>query len=104
MTTFDDRESAYENKFVHDEELNFKAEARANKLLALWAGDKLGKADKDLDAYVAAVIKSDFEEAGHDDVIRKVAGDLAGAAVEAEVRAKRAECLLTAREQVKANG
>ena len=100
MTTFDDRENAYENKFAHDQELNFKAEARCNKLLALWAAEKLGKSGNEVDAYVAEVIKADFEEAGHEDVVRKVAGDLGDASNADEVRAKRAELLFTAREQV----
>lgn len=100
MTTFDDRENAYENKFAHDQELNFKAEARCNKLLAIWAAGKLGKAGADVDAYVTEVIKSDFEEAGHEDVVRKVAGDLAGASSADEVRQKRLELLAKAREQV----
>lgn len=100
MTTFDDRENAYETKFAHDAELNFKAEARCNKLLALWAAEKLGKSEEDANAYVAEVIKADFEEAGHEDVIRKVAGDLGGASSTNEVRAKRAELIALAREQV----
>ena len=74
MTTFDDRENAFENKFAHDEEMKFKAEARANKLLGQWAAGLLGKTGDDVDAYAREVIKADFEEAGHDDVIRKVAG------------------------------
>ena len=100
MTTFDDRENAYENKFAHDQELNFKAEARCNKLLALWAAEKLGKSGGDVDAYVTEVIKADFEEPGHEDVVRKVAGDLGGASSVDEVRAKRAELLAQAREEV----
>lgn len=100
MTTFDERENAYENKFAHDEELRFKAEARCNKLLALWAAGKMGKAEDQIDAYVTEVIKSDFEEAGHEDVIRKVAGDLGDLSSEDEVRAKRAELLQVAKEQV----
>jgi hypothetical protein len=100
MTTFDDRENAYENKFAHDAELSFKAEARCNKLLALWAAAKLGKSEAETDAYVAEVIKADFEEAGHEDVVRKVSGDLGGASSADEVRTKRAELILVAREQV----
>lgn len=100
MTTFDDRENAYENKFAHDQELNFKAEARCNKLLGLWAAEKLGKSGDEAAAYAREVIKADFEEAGHEDVVRKVVGDLGGAASADEVRAKRAELLAVAREQV----
>ncbi|PIE08780.1 MAG: aldolase [Rhodobacterales bacterium] len=102
MTTFDDRENAYENMFVHDEELRFKANARCNKLLALWAAGKMNKAEGEIDAYVAEVIKSDFEEAGHEDVIRKVAGDLDDLSSAEEVRAKRAELLAVAQKQVAA--
>lgn len=100
MTTFDDRENAYESKFAHDADLNFKAEARCNKLLALWAADKLGKSEEEANAYVAEVIKSDFEEAGHEDVVRKVAGDLGAASSADEVRAKRSELLAVARSEV----
>ncbi|OIP83156.1 MAG: aldolase [Rhodobacterales bacterium CG2_30_65_12] len=100
MTTFDDRENAYESKFAHDAELNFKAEARCNKLLAVWAAEKLGKSKDEAAAYVKEVIKADFEEAGHEDVVRKVAGDLGGASSADEVRAKRAELIVLAREQV----
>lgn len=98
MTTFDDRENAFENKFAHDQEMQFKADARCNKLLALWAAEKMGR--EDTAGYIAEVIKSDFEEAGHDDVIRKVAGDLGGASSEDEVRAKRAELMIVAKGQL----
>jgi hypothetical protein len=100
MTTFDDRENAYENMFAHDADMRFKADSRCNKLLALWAAGKIGKAEDQIDAYVREVIKADFVEAGHDDVIRKVAGDLGDLSTEAEVRAKRAELLAVAKEQV----
>ena len=100
MTTFDDRENAYENKFAHDAELRFKAESRCNKLLALWAAGKMGKAEDQIDAYVIEVIKADFEEAGHEDVVRKVAGDLGALSSADEVRAKRAELLAVAQEQI----
>lgn len=98
MSAFDDRESAFENKFAHDEEMQFKAEARANKLLGLWAAEILGK--DDANAYALEVIKADFEEAGHDDVIRKVVADLGAKSSEAAVRAKRAECLIEAKGQL----
>ena len=93
MAIFDDRENAFESRFAHDAEMQFKAEARCNKLLALWAADKLGKSGDEIAEYVAAVIKADFEEAGHEDVVRKVAGDLGGKSSADEVRAKRAEFL-----------
>ncbi|WP_417721404.1 DUF1476 domain-containing protein [Salipiger sp.] len=104
MTTFDDRESAFENKFAHDEEMAFRAEARCNKLLGLWAAEILGKTGEDAGAYAREVVKADFEEAGHDDVIRKVAADLAGKADEASIRARRAELLTEARGQILLEG
>ena len=74
MTTFDKREDAFEKQFAHDEELKFKAEARRNKLLGLWAAEKLGKSGADADAYAKEVVAADFEEAGDADVLRKVLG------------------------------
>lgn len=100
MTTFDDRENAFENKFAHDAEMQFKAEARRNKLLGLWAAELLGKSGDAADAYAKEVIKSDFEEAGHDDVVRKVSGDLGDKASEDEIRAKMDELLTTAKAQL----
>ena len=100
MTTFDDRESAFENKFAHDEEMKFKAQARANKLLGLWAAEKLGKSGADADAYAKEVIKADFEEAGHEDVVRKVLGDLGDKSTAEEIRAKMAELLVVAKGQI----
>ncbi len=100
MSTFDDRENAFENKYAHDEEMKFKAEARRNKLLGLWAADLLGKSGEDADAYAKEVILSDFEEAGDDDVLRKVAGDLGDRADAATVRAKMDELMLVAQEQI----
>ncbi|MCH9765873.1 MAG: DUF1476 domain-containing protein [Alphaproteobacteria bacterium] len=76
MSTFDEREKGFEKKFAMDEELRFKAEARRNKMLAEWAGEKLGLSGDEVDAYIKAVRKADFEEAGDDDVFRKVKGDL----------------------------
>ena len=76
MTTFNDRENAFENKFAHDAEMQFKAEARRNKLLGLWAAELLGKSGEAAAEYAKEVIRSDFEEAGDEDVFRKVAGDL----------------------------
>ena len=88
MTTFDDRENAFENKFAHDEEMKFKAEARCHKLLGLWAAELLGKCGDDAAAYAIEVVKSDFEEAGHEDVVRKVAADLGDIADADTIRAK----------------
>ena len=100
MTTFDDRENAFENKFAHDAEMQFKAEARRNKLLGLWAAGLLGKAGDDANAYAVEVVKSDFEEAGHEDVVRKVAGDLGDRASEEQIRAKMAELMIEAKGQL----
>jgi hypothetical protein len=76
MTTFDKREEGFEKKFAHDEELRFKATARRNKLLGLWTAQKLGMSGADADAYAKEVVQADFEEAGEDDVFRKVRKDL----------------------------
>lgn len=100
MSTFDERESAFENKFVHDEEMQFKANARRNKLVGLWAAELLGKSGDDAEAYAKEVVLSDFEEAGHEDVVRKVAGDLGDLADEDAIRAKMAELLSVAQQQV----
>ncbi len=99
MTTFDDRENAFENKFAHDEEMKFRAEARRNKLLGLWAAELLGKTGDDADAYAKEVVKADFEEAGHEDVVRKVAGDLGDIADADTIRGKMNELLKIAKAQ-----
>jgi hypothetical protein len=75
MTTFDKREEGFEKKFAHDEELRFKANARRNKLLGLWAAEKLGLSGAEADAYAKEVVVADFEESGDDDVLRKVRND-----------------------------
>ncbi|QRZ15341.1 DUF1476 domain-containing protein [Paracoccus methylovorus] len=100
MTTFDDRERAHEAKFAHDAELNFKAEARRNRLLGEWAAGLLGKTGDDARAYALTVVKSDFDEPGDDDVLRKLTSDLAGKADEDTIRAKMTELRVTAREQI----
>lgn len=100
MTTFDDRENAFENKYAHDEEMKFRAQARCNKLLGLWAAEMLGKTGDDANAYAVEVVKSDFEEAGHEDVVRKVAGDLGDLATADEIRGKMAELLRVAKDQI----
>ena len=100
MSTFDDRENAFENKYAHDEELKFKAEARRNKLLGLWAAEILGKTGDDADIYAKEVVLSDFEEAGHEDVVRKVAGDLGDKSSADEVRAQRVAMLAEAKTQL----
>ncbi len=75
MTQFDKREKAFEQQFAHDEELKFKAVARRNKLLGLWAAEKLGLSGAEADSYALAVVMSDFEEAGDHDVARKLRKD-----------------------------
>ncbi|MEM7300460.1 MAG: DUF1476 domain-containing protein [Pseudomonadota bacterium] len=82
MSTMDDRGDAFEKRFAHDEELRFKAEARRNKLLGLWAAEKLGKSGDDAEAYAKEVIMADFEEAGDEDVFRKVRGDFDAAGID----------------------
>lgn len=100
MTTFDDRENAFENKYAHDEEMKFKATARTHKLTGLWAAGLLGKSGDDANAYAIEVVKADFEEPGHEDVVRKLVADLEGKASEDEIRAKLAEMTVQAQEEV----
>ena len=82
MTTFDDRERAEEAKFARDEETSFRLAARRNKLLGQWAAGVMGLTEVEADSYAKSVVQADFEEAGDEDVIRKLLGDLTGAGVE----------------------
>lgn len=82
MSSFKDREETYEKKFAHDEELRFKATARRNKLLGLWAAEKLGYTGSKADEYAKEVVRADFEEPGDDDVFRKIRADFDAAGVE----------------------
>ncbi len=103
MAGINDREKAFENKFAHDEALKFKAEARRNRLLGMWAAEKLGKAGDDADAYAKEVIRSDFEEPGDDDVFRKIRADFDAAGVEQsdhQIRRTMDELMQTAVDQV----
>ncbi|WP_299374721.1 DUF1476 domain-containing protein [uncultured Tateyamaria sp.] len=100
MSTFDDRENAFESKYAHDAEMQFKAEARRNKLLGLWAAELMGKSGDDAADYAREVVKSDFEEAGDEDVYRKVSGDLGTLADEATIRAKMAALMAEAKAQL----
>jgi hypothetical protein len=103
MTTFDDREKAFEKKYVMDEELSFKIQARRNKLLGLWAADLMGKTSAEAEAYAKEVVLSEYEEAGDQDVERKVWKDLEGSAVSVtrnELRAKMDALMAEARRQV----
>ncbi len=103
-TTFDKREEGFEKQFAHDEELKFKATSRRNKLLGLWAAEKLGRTGADAESYAKEVVMADFEEAGEDDVFRKVRKDLdAGgvAATDQEIRTVMIELMGRAIEQIK---
>jgi hypothetical protein len=105
MTTFDKREEGFEKKFAMDADQKFKAEARRNRLLGMWAAEKLGITGDAAAAYAKEVVAADFEEAGDADVLRKVAGDFAAkgiAVTEAQVRAKMDELMAQAVAQVKA--
>jgi hypothetical protein len=105
MSSFDKREEGFERKFALDEEQKFKAEARRNRLLGMWAAEKLGITGDAAIAYAKEVVAADFEEAGDGDVLRKVSGDLSAkgiAVTEAQVRAKMDELMVQAIIQVKA--
>lgn len=104
MSDFSDREKGFERKFAHDEELRFKATARRNKMLGLWAAEKLGKSGADADTYAKEVVAADFHEVGDDDVLRKVKGDFDAAGVaqsEHQIRRTMDELMAEAIEQVK---
>ncbi len=100
MSTFNEREEGFEKKFAHDAEMQFKADARRNKLLGLWAAGLMGKSDADAAEYAKEVVKSDFEEAGHEDVFRKVSGDLGHRADETTIRSKMAALMIEAKAQL----
>ncbi len=107
MTTFNEREKAFENKFARDEELRFKATARRNRMLGQWAAEKLGLSGEAVETYVKAVIKADFAEPGDDDVLAKIASDFKAAGVAAsedDIRAKMSELLAEAVRQIETNG
>ena len=89
MTTFDDREKAFEAKYARDEEMQFKIVARRNRLLGLWAAQKMGLTEAEADAYARDVIRADFEAGGDDDVVRKLLGDLTSAQVDVDETAIR---------------
>lgn len=105
MTTFDDREQAFEAKFALDQEQEFRAIARRNKQLGLWAAEKMGLSPESAEDYAAAVVRADFEQPGDEDVFRKVAGDFKGSGIsvsESEIRSKMDELASLARDQVRA--
>jgi hypothetical protein len=104
MSMFDDQKKAQESRYAHDQELEFKAQARRNKMLGLWAAGLLGKTGADADAYAKDVIVSDFEQAGDDDVFRKIRGDFDAAGVgqsDHQIRRRMEELLDEARQQVR---
>jgi hypothetical protein len=105
MTAFDDRRNAFEKQFAHDEDLRFKATARRNKLFGLWVAGRLGKAGDEAESYAKSVVLADFEEAGDEDVLRKVRKDLDGvgrSVGDAELQAKLSELTGRAIEEIKA--
>ena len=102
MTTFDNREKAFENKFAHDADLLFKITARRNKLVGQWAAEKMGLTPEETTAYATSVVQADFEEAGDEDVIRKLLGDLTSAGIDVDdamIRAALDDKMVEARRQ-----
>lgn len=107
MTTFDNRQKGFESKFARDEELRFKATARRNKLLGLWAAEKLGRSGDAADSYAREVIRADMQEAGDEDVFRKIRDDLHQAGVQQsdeEIRRAMIQMMADAVAQIEANG
>ena len=105
MTTFDDREKGFESKFALDQEQEFKAMARRNKLLGLWAAEKMELNADSAEEYAKAVVRADFEQPGEEDVFRKIAGDFKGSGLtvsEGEIRSKMDELASVARDQIRA--
>jgi hypothetical protein len=104
MSEFDRRKKGFEDKFAHDEELRFKANARRNKLLGLWAAEKMGLSGPDAEAYAKEVVLADFEEAGDEDVFRKVRGDFDERGVKQsdhQIRRTMEELMATAIDQIR---
>ena len=100
MSTFDSREQAFEAKFAHDEEMQFKAQARCNKMLGLWAAEMLGKSGDAAEAYAKTVVTADCQEPGQEDVVRKLAEDLTGRVSADDIREKMTDTLALAKEQI----
>src|SRR6476646_3863999 len=103
-TTFDKREEGFENQFAHDEELRFKAIARRNKMLGLWAAGLLGKSGADAEAFAKDVLLAEFDEGGDEAIVRKLVDDLAGKTSEQQIRNQLNTLLAQAVEQVKQTG
>ncbi len=107
MAGMDDRKDAFEKKFAHDEELLFKASARRNKMVGLWAAELLGKSGAEAEAYAKSVVMADFEEAGDDDVLRKIKADLSAGGIEQsdhQIRRTMDELMAKAVDEIKAKG
>ena len=100
MSTFDDREHAFEAKYALDAEMQFKASARRDKLVGLWAAGLMGKSEEDAKAYASDVVREDLKHAGDEDVYEKLAADLGSLADEATIRAKMKELLIAAKDQI----
>ncbi|RWP36347.1 MAG: DUF1476 domain-containing protein [Mesorhizobium sp.] len=104
MSSMRDRQEGFEKKFAMDEDTKFRAMARRNKMLGLWAAEKLGKSGEDADAYAKEVVRADFEEAGDDDVLRKIRADFDAAGIaqsDVQIRGVMNDLLATAVEQIK---
>ena len=103
MTTFDDREKAFENKYAHEEEMLFRVTARRNRLLGVWAAELMRLTPEESEAYARSVVQAGFEESGDEDVVRKLHGDLLSALVEideSEIRHQMDEKLVEAKRQL----
>jgi hypothetical protein len=103
MTTFNEREQAFESKFAHDQEMAFRVTARRNRLVGQWAAALMGLTPEETDSYAKSVVQADFEEAGDEDVIRKLLGDITSAGVEiddASIRAALDAKTIEARRQL----
>ena len=100
MATFDERKDAFENKFAHEQNLTFKAEALRNKMLGAWAAEVKGLDKETTDRYIKDVVKSDFQEAGDDDVFRKLKTDLEGIVDDIDIRTKMNECFQAAKDKL----
>jgi hypothetical protein len=107
MANFKDREEGFEKKFAHDEELRFKATARRNKLLGLWAAEKMGLTGEAAESYAMGVVKADFKEAGEEDVFAKVRGDFDAKGIDQsdhQIRRTMTELMQTAMDQLRKEG
>merc|ERR1712178_501377 len=100
MSTFGERKDGFENKFAHDQNLTFKIEALRNKLLGAWAAELRGLGEDETEQYIKDVVKSDFQEAGDEDVFRKLKDELEGLVEGQDIRAKMNECLQAAKDRV----